>query len=484
MRRFFARNILFIISVNLLVKPVWIFLIDRTVQNKVGHASYGIYQALFNLGLVFQILLDFGINNYNSTSLAQNPKQLNQLFPAMLSARVVLSGLYLALVSGIALALGYRGWQIALLEGVLFIQCINSILQFIRSNVNGLHKFKADGVLSVADRFLMILICGALLVLPATSENFRIEWFVLSQIVSYGIAVIIGVFLLKKMTRVKLRFSFDIRKVWSIIRQSFPYALLIFLMSIYTRADMMLIERLSGAEGSEQAGIYAAAYRLLDVGNMFGVMFASMLLPLFGRMLANKKNVLPIVQLSLNLLLPVSFLVMTAGVFFSSEIMHLLYRHTRETDVAVFTWLMIAFPAFSLSNVYSTLLTASGDLRVLNRIAFAGTVLNLALNFILIPKYFSLGAAIAAFVTQTLLAILFMVYAQKQVNLPVNLKRSFTFIGYLVMVAGIAWMVRTLPVNWLVQVVLLFLSGILLLLAFRFVSIRAAMQLMNNEEPG
>lgn len=481
MRRFFARNILFIISVNLLVKPAWIFLIDRTVQNKVGHASYGIYSALFSLSLIFQILLDFGINNYNSTSLAQNPKQLNQLFPAMLSARVALSGLYLVIVTGIGLSLGYRGWEIGLLLGILLIQCINSILQFIRSNVNGLHKFKADGVLSVADRFLMIVLCGFLLLYPATRNNFRIEWFVLAQMASYGTAVIIGIFILKRFTRVKLRFSLDTQKVWSIIKLSFPYALLIFLMSIYTRADMMLVERLCGAEGKEQAGIYAAAYRLLDVGNMLGVMFASMLLPIFGRMLTKGDNVLPIVQLSLNLLLPVSFLVTASGVFFNSEIMHLLYKHTAETDVKVFTWLMMAFPAFSLSNIFSTLLTSNGDLKLLNKIAFAGLVINLGLNFWLIPEYLSLGAAIAAFITQTLLAFLFMIFAQKKTSLPVNLKRTYSFAFYLLLLLGAGYGVRLLPVSWLLQLTLLVVIGIGLIFAFRFVSVKAAMQLVEKD---
>ena len=50
LRRFFAKNLLFIILLNALVKPVWIFAIDRTVQNRVGHAAYGTFQALLKPG--------------------------------------------------------------------------------------------------------------------------------------------------------------------------------------------------------------------------------------------------------------------------------------------------------------------------------------------------------------------------------------------------------------------------------------------------
>ncbi len=480
MRRIFARNLLFVLSVNLLVKPLWIFMIDRTVQNQVGHAPYGIYQALMNLGLVFQILLDFGINNYNSKSLAQNPKMIRLLFPAMLTARLVLSLLYLIIVCCIGWAIGYRGWQISMLLGVLLIQTLSSLMLFIRSNVAGLHKFKADGVLSVTDRLLMIFICGFLLFSPFTASLFRIEWFVLAQICSYTLAIAAGLVVLKRISGVRIHFTLDVRRVKDIIRNSFPYAMLIFLMSVYTRADTMLVERLSGNGGDAEAGIYAAAYRLLDVGNMFGLMFAGMLLPVFGRLLARKETVQPIVQLCVNLLLPVSILVTVSAIYFRVEIMHLLYRHTTDQSIVVFAWLMLAFPAFSLSNVYSTLLTANGDLRLLNRIAAVGVAVNLSLNIIWIPVWGALGAAITACITQSLLALAFIVFAKKQAGLRQNTRWVFSFIFYLVLILTLGYAVRILSFAWWWQIFLLLLMGTGTIFLFRFVSFRSLGKLLQK----
>ncbi len=87
---FFIKNILFVIAVNVLVKPIWVFFIDRTVQNTVATGSYGTYAALLNLSIIFQTVLDFGISSYNSRTIAQNPDKLPELFPAMLSARLLL----------------------------------------------------------------------------------------------------------------------------------------------------------------------------------------------------------------------------------------------------------------------------------------------------------------------------------------------------------------------------------------------------------
>ena len=52
------------VVLNLLVKPIAIFGIDAEVQDRVGTEDYGLYFALLNFSFLFNILLDFGINNF------------------------------------------------------------------------------------------------------------------------------------------------------------------------------------------------------------------------------------------------------------------------------------------------------------------------------------------------------------------------------------------------------------------------------------
>jgi O-antigen/teichoic acid export membrane protein len=484
MRRFFVKNILFVIAVNVLVKPIWVFFIDRTVQNTVPGASYGTYQALLSLSIIFQTVLDFGISSYNSRIISQDPDKLPSVFPAMLSARLVLMVTYMILAYAWGYALGYRLWELNLLVGVLLIQSLNALVAFIRSNVAALHRFKTDGLISITDRILAILICGFLLTWPATAKRFQIEWFIIAQIVSYFTAAVIGYIILKRVGKVKLQFSFHAPTVFKIIRQSFPYALLIFLMSVYNRADALMIERLC-ADGKNQAGIFAAAFRLLDMANILGLMFATMLLPLFGRMLAQKNEVQPIVKLCVNMLLPLSIMVAVAAVFFSHDIMYLLYSKSplyhaspHEYDT-VFTWLMISFPSWCLMYVYSTLLTSNGSLKTLNWIAFAGVIINLSLNFYLIPRYNAVGGAVTSFVTQTALALTFIWYASRIVKLPLNLKWVMAHITYLLIVVFLAYAVITiLHAHWLMQLFTFGIISVALMFVFRFFSVNSIRQMM------
>jgi O-antigen/teichoic acid export membrane protein len=303
-----------------------------------------------------------------------------------------------------------------LLAGVLGIQALNTLSGFMRSNVAALQRFKTDGILSITDRLLMVGICGFLLYYPATAGRFRIGWFVLTQCFCYLTTVVASYLVLRRIARLRFRLSFNSKDIFKVMRASLPYALLIFQMSIYNRADAMLIERLS-ANGKEQAGIFAAAFRILDMVNMVGLMFATMLLPLYGRMIAEKLSVQPIVKLCVNMMLPLSMAVSVICIFFGNDIMTLLYKgaeanaHDYRT---VFSWLIASFPAWCMMYVYSTLLTARGDLKLLNILAFCGVVLNLTLNLVLIPRFQATGGAATSFVTQTGLAVAFVIFAKKR----------------------------------------------------------------------
>ncbi len=485
MRRFFVKNILFVIAVNVLVKPVWVFLIDRNVQNTVPGGDYGTYQALMSLSIIFQTLLDFGITNYNARTIAMHPERLTEVFPAMLSARLALMITYIVIAFCGGWVLGYRGWELGLLIGVLLIQSLNALVSFIRSNVSALHRFKTDGLLSIIDRLLMIMICGALLFLPATRGKFKIEWFIAAQIFCYFVAAAIGYNILRRIGNVRLRFSLNWNEVTGIMKQSLPYALLIFQMSVYNRADAMMVERISG---KQQADIWAAAFRLLEVSNMFGLMFATMLLPMFGRMLAQKQDVHTIIRLCVNMMLPMSVTVAVASGFFAPDIMNTLYKACTTNPLAapdyymVFAVLMASFPAWCMMYIYSTLLTANGSLKYLNIIAFAGMVVNLTLNFTLIPTHHAVGGAVTSFVTQTLLSIIFIIVAWRTVKLPVSPRWLLAQFFFIAACFGLAWAIRNfIPAWWIIQLVLFGAVSLGMMFLLRFVSVKSIMQIKANK---
>jgi O-antigen/teichoic acid export membrane protein len=467
LRHFFAKNLLFIIALNALVKPVWIFAIDRTVQNRVGHASYGTFQALLNMSVIMQFLLDFGLNSYNTRSISRDPESFAQRFPVMLGIRIILMLLYMVVVLGIGWSAGYRGNELGLLCGTLLIQTLTILLLFIRSNVSAFQRFKADGILSIADRLLMIIVCGFLLLMPQYQGQFKIEWFVWAQVACYTVAIGIGFYLLWRITRVPLSLSFHFRHVKGMLYAAAPYASLIFFMSVYMRSDTTLIERLAS---KEEAGIYAAAYRQLDVSNMFAILFAGILLPLFGRMLSERQNVAPIVRLSTNLLLPLSILGSVIAWTAGTGIMHLLYPAAGPYDGRVFAWVMSCLPAYSMMYIYATLLTANGQLKHLNIQAGCAALLNVSLNCLLIPKYGAEAAAIVACITQWGIASSTIFFAARHNGLHTDLRWIAAQVSFAIVLAAVGYAAVQIWADWKPIAATLAISAAIMIPVFRFIS--------------
>ena len=61
----------------------------------------------------------------------------------------------------------------------------------------------------------------------------------------------------------KIKFRFPLKYGWGIIKQSYPFAILILLMSFFNRFDSVFLERLL-EDGKVQVGIYAQSFRILD----------------------------------------------------------------------------------------------------------------------------------------------------------------------------------------------------------------------------
>jgi O-antigen/teichoic acid export membrane protein len=466
MQKKFVGNLLFVLLLNLLVKPFWILGIDVAVQNRVGAEEYGLYYPIFGFSILLNIFLDFGITNYNNRNIARHAHMLGRYFSGIFNIKLILGVIYLLLTLFLGWLIGYEGKEIELLLILGINQFLASLILYLRSNLSGLHLFKLEGALSVTDRLLMIAICGYLLWADRFEGVFKIEWFVYAQFAAYCVtAVIAFIIVLKKAAFFKPRFDLAVFRL--ILKESMPFALLVLLMSFYYRLDSVMIERLL-LDGKFQAGVYAQAYRILEGFNMFGYLFAGILLPIFARMIKQNESIQALLRTSFNLIFIPSVSVAFISFLFPYEVMDLLYIDNIRESAEIFQILMISFIAIALSYVYGTLLTANGSLRELNIISGLGLLLNLLLNLWLIPIYQAKGAAMATLFTQALV-ISFQIFFVKRifqikVRLDFLLRNLMVVILIMILSYGVlkttGSMLITLATVLLLTMILPFFSGL------------------------
>ena len=461
----------------MLIKPFWIFGIDRTVQNLVGDESYGLYFALFNFSMILNILLDVGITNFNNRNISQYnfllPKHLSNIVGLKLVLAVIYA-LFSLIVAGI---IGYSKVQFHLLFFLIFNQFLISFTLYLRSNITALQFFRTDSLLSVLDRSLMIIICSLLIFTNILGGKFSIQWFVYAQTISYVITAVITFFIvLQKAGRFNIRF--DLKFFFVFLRKSYPYALLILLMALYNRIDSVMLERLlGGTTGHEQAGIYAQAFRLLDAVSMFGALVAGLLLPIFSKMIKEREPIGDVVKLSFTLLMIPAIVIAVSSVYYDVEIMSLLYTSNTALSADILGILMIGFVGIASTYIFGTLLTANGSMKQLNIMALFGVLLNIALNLILIPRMQAYGSAYASLTTQLFTGAVQLILALVIFRLRPRFFYIFRVFLFTAVVIALAELSRNFG-NWIHGYLAMIAGSVLFALFIRLISIKDMLKII------
>ena len=343
MKKKFLLNILLLVFLNLLIKPLWVF-IEIEVQNKTGVKSFGLYFALFNLSLILNTILDAGISNFNNKKIAENPELTSQYISRLIPLRFFLGASYIIVLFTVGWILQYSYTSIWLLSTLGFNQFLLATLMYLRSNLQGMHFFKSDSIVSITDRLVMaalVIYCFYAL----SNDEFTIYTFAYIQSAGYIIAVLLAAVFLFYHSRIKFkpRVSFLFMKAY--IKKCLPYALIGILMLVYSFTDTVILERM---EGEDAAGIYAQSSRLLLALVNFSYLFSVPLLPMFARMIAQKENYQELVRLSGTILIFTSVFISLSCALYAEEIITALYA--KKEGLGLSERLILSFQG-ELSNI-------------------------------------------------------------------------------------------------------------------------------------
>jgi O-antigen/teichoic acid export membrane protein len=291
-------------------------------------------------------------------------------------------------------------------------------IAYFRGFFSGLQHYKLDSFFSVFDRIILIITAGSVLLFNMGYEM-SIPLYIQLQTFGYFLTFVLAFIFFKRIVGTIL-WQIDLLHFKSVLQKSLPFALLIILMSLYTRIDGILLHEL-GANGNMEAGIYAKGFRLLDALYMFGMIFAGLLFPMFSNVLQESvQKVRELVLISANFLMSGVIVVVFIIILHAESILQLIYTSDVGAELP-FIWLMLSFIGIAMNFVFGTLLTANGNLKELNIISAIGVIINVSLNIFLIPKYGAIGAGFTAFVTQMIMAITQFILCAKNFQLPVGL---------------------------------------------------------------
>ena len=475
MQRAFLKNLLWLQLLNWLVKPLWILWIEREIQLRMGDSWYGVYTLHFNLVLLFAVLLDAGLNTYAAREIAANGKVGHPR--RMLFLRLGLGLVYVCLVLMVAQMQSGIQMQFllfALINQILasVVLMMRAVLQGKQRFVSDSWLSVVDRLVALGVCTWML---RTFTVEMFASEGGVLN-FQVAQFFGYATALVLGLILVfwrgksaSESKSVASDSAGTVKKDVDVIAQKNPtktslgdwskevvwFGIMALAMSIFTRIDVQMIQwlsvsRLEGvadildadaiksqlAAGYAEIGLYTRGYRLLDAGLIFSALLSTQLLPLFSKRLATGEDNGEVIWMSFRLVLWVSLGAAMGAWFYGEPLINWLYHGQMELGATltqngvdlpqamvysgeilnaamIFKVLMLAFVPMSLVHVFGTFVTASGQMKWLASLAFVCVGINIAFNYIEIPKVGALGAATGCLITQWVFAGACLVKTQK-----------------------------------------------------------------------
>ncbi|NJN78285.1 MAG: hypothetical protein HC803_08135 [Saprospiraceae bacterium] len=200
-------------------------------------------------------------------------------------------------------------------------------------------------------------------------------------------------------------------------------------------------------------------------------------------MLISKEKIEALAFTAFKLIFAFSATATICSSFFGNEIMTLLYGdEVTEVWVNIFELLIYSFIPVASVYIFGTLMTANANLRQLNIIALSGVVLNVVLNLLLIPKYEVFGATLATLITQSLVAIVHIVWSKSIFKLHFSTTFFVQIIGFVLLAIGFNYLaVHYFGFNnWIIN--FLFATVLTVLAAFgtKLVDLKAFLELLKN----
>lgn len=450
------KNITLIVFLNLLIKPIWI-LIEFMVQDKIGHAQYGTYAALFSLGFLFNTLSDFGINQYFTKTIAGETGLFEKLFSNIFSLKIIISAIYPFFMLLVGWLLKYQSEELYYLLLLCFAQSFLQLAMFFRANFQAFQQFRIDTFASVTDKIFLIGIVAFLFL-----HKLDLESYIYARLLSAVFAFVV-LFLMLKFSNISIiKFSrIQPSKLKNILRASFPFALITMLYSVHERVDQVMLERLVG---EYTTGLYAAAYRWLDAF----MMYLWTILPIFFARFSYLQGNIKEQQQYLNfgqIIICIPMIFISGFVFIYGEKLLWLLGSSNPQEIGIMTGclkiLFISVLVHGFFAIYGTLLSSTGYAIFLNKMMIVSIAINIGLNFLLIPKYGAEAAAFTTLASTLFLSIAYVVYIQTNLEIKIPFITMLKLVMITVVFTGTLYLLSFTSIEWYVNTII---SGVVLLL--------------------
>lgn len=237
-----------------------------------------------------------------------------------------------------------------------------------------------------------------------------------------------------------------------IISFSWPLLFVGILYNVFYWSDSLVLGYLTNASN---VGIYNAAVTIISLFSIAPDLFMQLLFPLISFKLSEGKRELvrKLIQQVIKWIYLINIPLFVFLFLFPEQGVYILFGKEYLEAAAIIKILSIGALFLNLVNLSTSLMSIKGKTKLVLFNSLIFTVLNLALNFLLIPKYGMAGAAYATVIAAAVFCLCFLIQIRKEYgfNLLTHYFSKIFIIGAIIFIIGYFLRVYVSYSFWLVM---------------------------------
>lgn len=374
-----------------IIQSVLQLLVGMLSARYLGPSNYGLINYAASITAFAMPIMKMGLDATLVFELVKNPKQEGRVLGTSLGMNVISSFLSIIGVSFFAYLANPDDRQTLIVCVVYSLSVFFAALEMIEYwfQYKLLSKYS-----SVVMLISYVAVSAYKIFLLVTQKN--VVWFAFSHSIEYGLIAFCLILLYFRKSGDKLVFSFSLAK--DMFYKSKYYIFASILVVVFQNIDKLLLTELSGTEST---GYYSAAVTCTVITQF---VFTAIIDSFRPEILKQKKEDEKEYETSLislySIVIYLSLLQSVAFTVFAKPIVYVMYGKDFMPTVKILQILVWYFTFSIIGTVRNVWILAEDKQKYLWGINLMGAAFSAILNFILIPHFDAIGAAIASFFTQ------------------------------------------------------------------------------------
>ncbi|MFZ3166128.1 MAG: flippase [Candidatus Methanoperedens sp.] len=370
------------------------FVLIIIIARYLGDVGFGKYSFALAFTTLFSIFSDMGFSTLTIREVARDKSLAQKYLNNGSFIKLILSVITFVLIVILINVMKYPMDTILAVYIAGGYAIITSFNQFLRSIFRAFEKMEYEAFVRISEILMIFALVSASIYL-----KFGLMAILFCYLIGSMVRLLITVLIITA-NFVKPTFNVDLSFWKESIKEALPFGISGMFVLIYFKIDSVM---LSIMKDDAVVGWYNAAYQLIFGLMIISTIIVGVIFPVMSKYHKDsKKSLKKVFTYASIILFVISIPIVIIVYYFSNDIIISVYGVSYSESINALKILIFVIPIIFLTSLFGPTLESMNKQRTVSIVAGSNAILNIILNYLLIPTYSYKGAAVATVVTEAL----------------------------------------------------------------------------------